>query len=73
MRTIRAGRDGLKRDTPVLMLTVNAEPELVVEAVALGADAFVLKPIHREDLIESVFHVLEDAAAGAWMPTKRFF
>jgi CheY-like chemotaxis protein len=63
LRAIRTGRDGLKRNTPVLMLTVHSEPDLVAEAVALGADAFVLKPIHREDLIERVFHVLERAAA----------
>ena len=65
LRAIRAGQDGLKRDTPVLILTVDSEADLVAEAVALGADAFVLKPIRREDLIERVVHVLEDAAAAA--------
>lgn len=59
LRTIRAGRNGLKENTPVLMLTVHAEAELVAEAMALDADAFVLKPIHREDLIERVLRVLE--------------
>ena len=65
LRAIRSGRDGLKPDTPVLMLTVDAEAELVAEAMALGADAFVLKPIRREDLIERVFRVTEHVAENA--------
>jgi two-component system chemotaxis response regulator CheY len=59
LRAIRTGQDGVKRSTPVLMLTVHSEVELVAEAVALDADAFVLKPIHRDDLIERVCRVLE--------------
>jgi two-component system chemotaxis response regulator CheY len=65
LRAIRVGQDGLKRNTPVLMLTVHSEADLVAEALALGTDAFVLKPIHREDLIDRVSHVLERAASGA--------
>jgi CheY-like chemotaxis protein len=59
LRAIRTGDGGLKRNTPVLMLTAHAEAGLVAEALALDADAFVLKPVIREDLIERVLRILE--------------
>jgi CheY-like chemotaxis protein len=59
LRAIRTGAGGLKRNTPVLMLTVHAESELVAEALALDADAFVLKPVEREALIDRVLRVLK--------------
>jgi CheY-like chemotaxis protein len=59
LRAIRTGEGGLKRNTPVLMLTAHAEAGLVAEALALDADAFVLKPVKREDLIERVLRIME--------------
>jgi CheY-like chemotaxis protein len=59
LRAIRTGSRGLKRNTPVLMLTVHAEAELVADALALDADAFVLKPVEREALIERVLRALK--------------
>jgi CheY-like chemotaxis protein len=59
LRAIRTGAGGLKRNIPVLMLTAHGEAELVAEALALDADAFVLKPVERESLIERVVRVLE--------------
>jgi CheY-like chemotaxis protein len=59
LRAIRTGAEGLKRNTPVLMLTAHSEAELVAEALALDADAFVVKPVKREALIERVLRVLE--------------
>lgn len=59
LRAIRTGAGGLKRNIPVLMLTAHAEAELVAEALALDADAFVVKPVKREALIDRVLRVLE--------------
>jgi CheY-like chemotaxis protein len=58
LRSIRSGEAGIKQTTPVVLLTIHAEAELVAEATALGASAFVLKPVHREDLIARVEQVL---------------
>jgi len=59
LRAIRTGVDGLKRNTPVLLLTVHGEAEFVAEAMALDADAFVLKPVERKSLIDRIQRVLE--------------
>ena len=61
LRAIRTGAEGLKRNMPVLMLTAHAEAGLVAEALALDADAFVLKPVKREDLMERVYRILNHA------------
>jgi CheY-like chemotaxis protein len=62
LRAIRTGAGGLKRNTAVLMLTAHAEAELVAEALALDVDAFVLKPVEREVLIERVLRALDRTA-----------
>jgi two-component system chemotaxis response regulator CheY len=59
LRAIRCGARGLKRNMPVLVLTAHAEAEHVAEALALDADAFVVKPVGREPLIDRVVRVLE--------------
>ena len=59
LRAIRTGTGHLKRNMPVLMLTAHAESEFVAEALALDADAFVVKPVGREALIERVVRVLD--------------
>lgn len=59
LRAIRTGAGGLKRNTPVLLLTVHGEAALVAEAMALDADAFVLKPVDRKSLIDRILRVLE--------------
>jgi DNA-binding NarL/FixJ family response regulator len=59
LRAIRTGAGGLKRNTPVLLLTVHGEAELVAEAMALDADAFVLKPVERKSLVDRILRVLE--------------
>jgi CheY-like chemotaxis protein len=59
LRAIRTGAGGLKRNTPVLLLTVHGEAELVAEAMALDVDAFVLKPVERKSLIDRLLRVFE--------------
>ncbi len=59
LRAIRCGARDLKRNTPVLVLTAHTEAAHVAEALALDADAFVVKPVGRELLIDRVLRVLE--------------
>jgi|SRR5579872_1793770 len=59
LRAIRTGARGLKRNMPVLVLTAHAEAEHVAEALALDADAFVVKPVGHQPLIDRVIRVLE--------------
>ncbi len=65
LRAIRTGAGGLKRNMPVLLLTVHGEAELVAEAMALDADAFVLKPVDRKSLIDRIERVLENTVPTA--------
>jgi two-component system chemotaxis response regulator CheY len=60
LRAIRTGSKGLKRNAHVLVLTAHAESELVATALALDADAFVVKPVGREALIERMARILEN-------------
>ena len=59
LSAIRTGSGGLKRNMPVLMLTAHADSDFVAKALALDADAFVVKPIGREMLIDRIGRVLE--------------
>lgn len=45
---------GQGMDSPVLVLTSRNAPEDKVEALDCGADAFVVKPYHREELLAQV-------------------
>ena len=50
----------LDLDTKVLVLTSFADDNLVLDAVAAGADGYLLKEIHSERLVQAI----EDVAAG---------
>lgn len=43
------------QQTPVIMLTAMSEASDVARAVALGADNYLLKPFHPEELIRRVY------------------
>jgi two-component system, NarL family, response regulator DevR len=47
-------------DTKVLVLTSYADDDLVFDAIAAGADGYLLKEIHSENLIQAI----QDVAAG---------
>jgi len=47
-------------DTKVLMLTSFADDDLVFDAIAAGADGYLLKEIHGDNLIQAI----QDVAAG---------
>jgi two-component system, NarL family, response regulator DevR len=50
----------LDLDTKVLVLTSYADDDLVFDAIAAGADGYLLKEIHGDTLIQAV----QDVAAG---------
>jgi CheY-like chemotaxis protein len=50
LKAIRVGALGLKRNTPVIMLTTHSDANLVAMALALDADGFVIKPVSKEGL-----------------------
>ncbi|MHB8763770.1 MAG: response regulator [Deferrisomatales bacterium] len=56
IRRIR-GRSGETR-TPILVVSVEVEPETTRRALELGADAFLGKPFHLRDLTERVASLL---------------
>jgi CheY-like chemotaxis protein len=63
LSAIRMGAEGIKRNIPVLMLTQYPELEMVGEAMRLDANAFIVKPIGNNALIERVVRVIEHAIA----------
>lgn len=63
LSAIRTGTEGVKRNIPVLMFTSHPELAQVDEAMRLDADAFLVKPIGREALIDRVVRVLEHSVA----------
>ena len=50
----------LDRDVKVLVLTSYASDDLVFDAIAAGADGYLLKEIHGDNLIQAI----QDVAAG---------
>jgi CheY-like chemotaxis protein len=59
LRAIRTGANGLKRNTPVIMLTSHSESHIVAEALALDADGFVVKPVEHSALIARVNRAIQ--------------
>lgn len=45
-------------DTKVIMLTAHSESKFVTKAIELGADKYLLKPVTREELKETLELVL---------------
>lgn len=58
VRELRGLPDRLLRQTPVIMLTANAQEETVAKAMSLGANGYLLKPVSTKNLrarIEATF------------------
>ena len=43
--------------TPIIMVTMQSDPDLVLEAIQAGANNYVLKPLNAEDLCERIRQV----------------
>lgn len=69
---IMPGLDGLNTlkllrqsyNMPVIMLTTESEKETVCEALALGADDYVVKPFHARQLLARIQAKLKRAGVG---------
>lgn len=60
LRAIRTGFNGIRRDLPVLMLTGNADNELVSSALLLDVDAFIVKPVSKVALAGRMARALSE-------------
>jgi two-component system, chemotaxis family, chemotaxis protein CheY len=58
MRQLRSPRDFPYPDLPVIMLTGYGERSRVVEAVRLGVNEFLLKPVSTQALLARVAAIL---------------
>jgi len=53
------GKDSSLRGIPVIVLTTQDEEALKVEALGLGAEAFLVKPFQKEKLLETVAGIMK--------------
>lgn len=54
LRLLRSGRFGLRHDLPIVILTANASEQVIAQCIAFDVDAFLVKPVSREALIERI-------------------
>ncbi|MFM2044168.1 MAG: hypothetical protein RLY86_2744 [Pseudomonadota bacterium] len=54
LKQIRCGRTGQPRNLPVAMLTSASDKQTVALSMALDCDAFLVKPVNRETLLNRV-------------------
>ncbi len=59
LKGIRTGESGAVRDTPVAILTGHSDDHLVASALALDANAFVIKPVSRLALLSRVVRAMK--------------
>ncbi len=59
LRALR--EDEALRHTPFIFLTAKGDRNDVREGIGLGADAYLTKPVVREDLLAAVSHWLKSA------------
>jgi CheY-like chemotaxis protein len=54
LQAVRTGHTKAPRATPTIILTGHADDHLVAAALALDANAFVVKPVSRTSLLEKI-------------------
>jgi DNA-binding response OmpR family regulator len=62
LRAMKA--DAATRNIPVVVLTSRTDDQTLEQAKQIGVDAFLTKPLQREDLIESVLNQLVKRGAS---------
>ncbi|OOE59359.1 two-component system response regulator [Salinivibrio sp. ML323] len=50
LRLMRSGRYHLRHDTPIIILTANASQAVISECIRYDVDAFMVKPVKKQDL-----------------------
>jgi DNA-binding NarL/FixJ family response regulator len=58
----RLGRSGNR--PPVVMITANDDPDVRRQCIALGVDAFLLKPVNGEYLLQVISSLIERGEVG---------
>lgn len=59
------------RHIPVVMLTTSSDPRDIDQAYALGANAFVTKPVNLPDFLQVVEQLLSFWSSLATLPSRR--
>lgn len=67
LRTVRTAGTKAKRDLPFAMLTGYSEKALIDMALALDANAFLIKPISHEGLKSRILKMLDYIDSGPWL------
>jgi DNA-binding response OmpR family regulator len=57
----RLKKDSTTNSIPIIMLTAKGRKEDVVDAIAAGADSYVVKPFNLSDLVERIEEILDDS------------
>lgn len=63
LKAIRTGANGLRRNAAFVLLSTHGDGNVVSRALELDADAFVLKPVGRDEITERVLRVVERRVA----------
>ncbi len=50
----------ISRDTPIVVLSAFDEKEKLLQAIDIGIDKYLMKPIDTEDLIDTLRYIAED-------------
>ena len=58
LKEVRIGNAGIKRDTPVIMLSGFDDESLLVTAMRLDANGFITKPVSRQELLSRLDRIV---------------
>jgi len=58
LKEVRIGNAGIKRDTPVIMLSGFDDENLLVTAMRLDANGFITKPVSRQELLSRLDRIV---------------
>ncbi|WBA10073.1 bacteriohemerythrin [Salinivibrio kushneri] len=71
LRLMRSGRYHLRHDTPIIILTANASQAVISECIRYDVDAFMVKPVKKQDLENRVKQLSKQTKAKK--PPKFYF
>ncbi|OOF20151.1 two-component system response regulator [Salinivibrio sp. IB574] len=71
LRLIRSGRYHLQHDIPIIILTANASQAVISECIRYDVDAFMVKPVRKQDLENRVQQLAKDTKSKK--PPKYYF